>query len=192
MTPEQWPAEAVAFAQKILDNGGFHSDVSSRVSRKFKIEVLSHQIGRAIKQGILRGYEQRDKTGRNAEIVAMRKKGFAIKVIAALFNIAETTCRAVLVANGLDIPKRRRPNLKAEDEFAHLYGEDEFKDEGVTLLDLEPCHCRWPVARWPADYPVQRFCGRERKKEGEEFASSYCALHDDIAHGGGAFAVAAE
>lgn len=40
----------------------------------------------------------------------------------------------------------------------------------VSLLDLEPHHCRWPISEY--DGPVQGFCGA-RKVPG----TSYCATH---------------
>ncbi len=64
----------------------------------------------------------------------------------------------------------RLPDLRTEP----LPIMDQQSDAPVTLLDLEPHHCRWPVS----DAPYM-FCGGT-KQDG----SSYCGHHDNIARRG--------
>lgn len=49
------------------------------------------------------------------------------------------------------------------------------RNEAVTLIELKPHHCRWPVGEMTGER--QKFCGQQ-----SEAGAPYCGHHDSIAY----------
>ena len=120
---------------------------------------------------------------RDAALREMREQGYSFSQIAVKLGLT-TRNAAIGRANRLRLPKEPRvrrekqsrverhtpfrpPALKTEP----LPLMDQQSDAPVTLLDLEPHHCRWPVSDAP-----YAFCGAT-KQDG----SSYCGHHHRVA-----------
>jgi hypothetical protein len=63
--------------------------------------------------------------------------------------------------------RERKPDLHLASRFSPL---TPIEGRGITLMDLRPAHCRWPVGE--ASGALQRFCGHEVVG-----GSVYCAGH---------------
>lgn len=151
---QPWSAEEIDFANYVLHNGGYPSDVSFRVSKKFLISRSTDDVKAAIKDGTLSG----DISGRIAVYGKINRKQAHNDWIEPRAYVVE---------------KRWREDKQDHDV-------DQLLDIGVTLLDLQANQCRYPVARWPKDFPEQRFCGAHRAMNGKFFASSYCEMHREL------------
>jgi GcrA cell cycle regulator len=81
-------------------------------------------------------------------------------------------------------PSRRRDATKKSARLRQVYaalkaisGDAPRTDGLVSLMDLEPWHCRWPVG--DPHHPSFGFCGARK-----QFGSSYCAVHHETASNG--------
>lgn len=185
-TLASWSRDEIEFANALLRNGAFASDVAVRVTRKFKTARTTMSVKAEIGRGTLAvKKKEKDKPiisrTRAANIVAMRQSGFSKNAIAAAVGTRTQTVNKILKRDlGETKFIRAEPKL-APDEFAHLHREDDFADIGLTLHKLPDCGCRYPVARWPRRFPVQRFCGAFRTAEVRngktELSSIYCEKH---------------
>jgi GcrA cell cycle regulator len=125
---------------------------------------------------------------RIAQLCELRDQGFSAEQIAAKIGVTRNAVIGKVNRLGL-VKQDTRPKtvrkLKPHIRNARLEPAvqakplplpvlDSKSDAPVTLLDLEPHHCRWPVS----DAPFM-FCGGA-KQDG----SSYCEYHADIAKRG--------
>lgn len=112
---------------------------------------------------------------RKKKIVLAHVSGASYRMISYVFGVAQKKAIEICVAElGKSAkPARQKKKLRNPQigEFAALCDGDPIVEKGVKFFDLEPSHCRYPVARDPVDMS-QRFCG-ERKLEG----FSYCECH---------------
>lgn len=172
--------EFIAFAQKLLDNGAFVSDVSARCKKKFKTRCTRDAIHGLIQRGKLKDHGKPKPTEHDASIISMHSAGFARRQISATLGIKHAIVVDVCDREFGKIEKSSAPKFAQVDtKTAAMMADDPIMDIGFELVDLRANQCHWPVARWPKEYPKQRFCGEQRMTHGPYFASMYCCEHYD-------------
>lgn len=162
---EEWSQEEIEYANTLIRKGAAPSDVSYKVNRKFKTTRTSKGVGEAIRRGTL---APRPPT-----------KGRRIRVNMAGANqrrmAAGRDSTGNLIAFCLD--KRKAAEVP----------EDPIADIGYSIFDVPDNGCRYAVARWPADYPKQRFCGEPAHWTIDRFGKakpiSWCRQHYGVVFG---------
>lgn len=127
------------------------------------------------------GERKKEAEARRERIIALAKTGFTAGEIAARVNVGRAWVWQVLTKAKMRAkqPTRRsfsftkRQPVEQRSKPVHIT-DDPLMDIGFELIDLPTDGCRYPIARWPMDYPKQRFCGCSIV-DGANFL--YCAEH---------------